>query len=322
MAWAADAGTDYRDPQGRFRLTLPAEWELTPQFGDVDAMRFVRVLPRRYGGGTGALEVRVVPADTGFGTGPDLSGPTRTRTVRSSPVVFHESRQEGLVLETARFDRGGYDVSLTLAYPPRDQRFFEPDFQVMLGSFRPGHGAGRKASPGASTAGPGPGDAQSQPAADDGELPKRLVGTWLGAGGVRLTLGPKGSFQLADQVGSCSFARGTLTVRIPGKPKRFFRIDMPSRDRLLLKQGQVVARYRRVQVTLAGTWSGDGVRLHLAQDGTFRLADRAGRWSRTDDRLTLIPDRGAPITYRLQESPSELRLSGADLDRPLRLRRT
>lgn len=307
LAVAGLGATPYRGE--RFELTLPEDWQIRPRFGDLDGMGFVRTLPGRLGGGMVRVDVRAVSVDSGFGPAAPGGGEPRSRNVGSKPVVFRvEPAGDGRVRERARFRRGDWDVEIRISYPQRDRRSFEPDLARLLKSFRP-------------SAGGAGATAESDHGSEGPAIPDRLTGTWEGQGGARLVLAPDGRFRLAGRSGQASFADGVLALRIAGEEARRLRVRMEGPDRMRLEGSGIVARYRRVENPWAGRWRGSGIELVLRKDGSFQVADRTGTWRRQERQLTLVPDRGTPIRYRMKMMGEELVLSGADLDQPLRLRR-
>lgn len=324
---ALAAATPYADTQGRFFLSLEDGWELSPRFGETEGMRFSRALPARHGGGRVYFEVEV-REDLSAPDWSEVSMSTLERqghsTHRGASRVGARSAQR----VTARRDKhkvrcdyvqaGARAYRLCLEGGARDLRVVNDDVQAMLTSFRAESDG--KARPSVKVA------PSSGPSAPEGSAVD-LSGHYKSEAGVIFELNPRGHFRLGSLEGSYEVQGDLLTLRPDQGKETTFRFSMQAGTLSLLSSRLgAPARYRRIESagsssgggSPVGTWQAGEVKLVLRKDGTFVLGADEGKWECEKDVLRLRKKNGEVVGYTYSLTHGSLRLSGGDLDDPVR----
>jgi hypothetical protein len=335
IALLSIAARPYHDTKDRFSLELAPGWELTPQFGDTLGMVFKKMVGKRRP--TMALfMVRVAPP----GTGGSRTFADATEEVFAAQPAFKklgESKlsvggRPGFVRKyeaevekgsgiTKRIDAHYLEASgnvylihveTTAAEFPK----IEPDVRAMLASFEPGRSTAVEAPP------PPPASGIA------------IIGRWINDDGLILLLDPDGTFALADVSGRYETTTDSLTLIIPKQGRESFSFTVAEKT-LTLRSPNLPApmTYRRVQektahhtsADIAGAWETVGtkqpVSLDLRRNGDFTMGEFQGRWTYEKGQLRLERTSSEVVTYDAKLEGDRLILAGADLDRPIALRR-
>ncbi len=338
VLWAglSIAARPYHDTKERFSLELAPGWEMAPQFGDTLGMVFKKLLGRR-SQAMALFMVRVAP--------PGTAG---SRTFADATEQVFASQPGFRALGESRARIGGqsgfvrrYQVQLDRSSPIKkqiDAYFLESsnnvylihvettvsararidaDVTAMLASFRPGGAAPNDAPPPAGV-----------PAA------RAVAGRWINDDGLILVLDSDGTFALAEVGGHYEATADTLTLIIPNKGRESFTYVLAART-LTLRSPNLPTpmTYRRVEegakhrtaTDLVGAWKTVGtpraVSLELKNTGRFVMGEFEGKWRYEDGRLHLERSPSEVITYDAKLDGDRLILAGADLDRPIALKR-
>jgi hypothetical protein len=337
IALLSIAARPYRDTKDRFSLELAPGWEMTPQFGDTLGMVFKKLLGKRRP--TMALfMVRVAPP----GTAGSRTFADATEEVFASQPGFRklgESRveiggEDGFVRRyEAQVDRdsgikkridahyleaGGNVFLIHVETTAAERPKIEADVSFMLSSFEPGRSTGRSPPP------PPPSSAP-------------IAGRWINDDGLILVLEADGSFALADVGGRYEASGDSLTLIIPEKGRESFSFTLgektltlrspnlgsPMTYRRVDAQGKAPSHHRREE--LVGAWETVGTRetvsLELRKSGKFTMGEFSGKWRYERGQLHLERSKSEAITYEVKLEGDRLILAGADLDRPIALRR-
>lgn len=194
-AWGHAGDDGYVDPRGRFRVSVPKEWQWQPRFGDLDGARFVR----QDGDATLSVEVRV-------GAGPRAGRVRWRRAFDGRPVVFRSERHGARATWTYELTKGRSAVHLVASGRATRLAIHRAAIESMVKSLRLGaaeHGASSTVRvKDSSSAPPTKAAALARPT---GTTERSLAGTWRwasGDGALRLVLLPDGRFRLKDWRGT------------------------------------------------------------------------------------------------------------------------
>jgi hypothetical protein len=324
----------YRDTKDRFSLDLAPGWEMTPQFGDTLGMVFKKLIGKRRP--TMALfMVRVAPPGTAgsrtfadateevFAAQPGFRRLGESKVAIGGQPAFvrryeaQVDRESGIKkrIDAHYLEAKGNVFLIHVETTSVERPKIENDVTAMLASFAPGSGASVAAPPPPSSS-------------------AAIAGKWINDDGLILLLEPDGSFALADVGGRYETAGDSLTLIIPEKGRESFTFSLGDKT-LTLRSPNLGApmTYRRVESQvrhhkpeeLVGAWETVGtsqsVALELRKSGKFTMGEFSGKWRYERGQLHLERSKSEVITYDVKLEGDRLILAGADLDRPIALRR-